>query len=228
MCVPQLGQDVFCLPAASFQTAYLDLQRLFLGFSFLVDGHQESRKRLIFLQAFGQLIPGIFIPSKLLCQSQHKLQARLSKLEKMEKNLQQLAIEEKISFADFKDHRNRIESERARLNVTVDAIKQRQHLVKADFEIALDLATKLNFFYEKGGFDERRLLCEVIFKRINVKDGKIATVDLNAPFCLIASQAAGSGTVTFGGAGGIRTPYLLTASQTFSRVNYGPRKQTLI
>jgi len=201
MCVPQLGQDVFCLPAASFQTAYLGLQRLFLGFSFLVDGHQESRKRLIFLQAFGQLIPGIFITSKLLCQSQHELQAeaRLSKLEKMEKNLQQLAIDEKISFADFKDHRNRIESERARLNVTVDAIKQRQHLVKADFEIALDLATKLNFFYEKGGFDERRLLCEVIFKRINVKDGKIATVDLNAPFRLIASKASGSGTVVYGG-----------------------------
>jgi site-specific DNA recombinase len=26
------------------------------------------------------------------------------------------------------------------------------------------------------------------------------------------------------GAGGIRTPYLLTASQTFSQVNYGPAK----
>ena len=26
----------------------------------------------------------------------------------------------------------------------------------------------------------------------------------------------------FGGPGGIRTPYLLTASQTFSQVNYGP------
>ena len=33
---------------------------------------------------------------------------------------------------------------------------------------------------------------------------------------------------TFGGAGGIRTPYLLTASQTFFRVNYGPERQTLI
>ncbi|WP_332445713.1 recombinase family protein [Dehalococcoides mccartyi] len=138
-------------------------------------------------------------------------EARLSKLEKMEKNLQQLAIEEEISFADFKEHRTRIESERARLNVTVDAIKQRQHLVKADFEIALDLATKLNFFYEKGGFDERRLLCEVIFKRINVKDGKIASVDLNAPFRLIASKASGSGTVVYGGAEGIRTPDLLLA-----------------
>ncbi len=129
-------------------------------------------------------------------------EARLAKLEKMEKNLQQLAIEEEISFADFKEHRTRIESERARLNVTVDAFKQRQHLVKADFEIALQLATQLTFFYEKGNFDERRLLCDVLFKRINVKDGKIATVDLNPPFRLIASRASGSGTVVYVGLGG--------------------------
>ena len=30
------------------------------------------------------------------------------------------------------------------------------------------------------------------------------------------------------GAGGIRTPYLLTASQTFSQLNYGPIKTILI
>jgi hypothetical protein len=30
--------------------------------------------------------------------------------------------------------------------------------------------------------------------------------------------------VTPGGAGGIRTPYLLTASQTFSQLNYSPIK----
>jgi site-specific DNA recombinase len=33
---------------------------------------------------------------------------------------------------------------------------------------------------------------------------------------------------TPGGAGGIRTPYLLTASQTFSQVNYGPTNVLLI
>ena len=31
-----------------------------------------------------------------------------------------------------------------------------------------------------------------------------------------------------GGAGGIRTPYLLTASQTFSQLNYSPIKTQLI
>ena len=125
--------------------------------------------------------------------------ARLSKLERMEKNLQQLAIEEEISIADFKEHRTRIEAERARLNVTVDAIKQRQHLVKADFELALQLASELDYLFENGNFDEKRLLCDVIFKRLKVKEGKIVGVDYNSPFGFIASQAKGSGTVTYGG-----------------------------
>jgi site-specific DNA recombinase len=33
---------------------------------------------------------------------------------------------------------------------------------------------------------------------------------------------------TLGGDGGIRTPYLLTASQTFSRVNYVPEGHNII
>ena len=60
-------------------------------------------------------------------------EARLVKLGRMEQNLQRLAIEEEISFGDFKEHRSRIEAERARLRSTVDDIKQRQRLVKADF-----------------------------------------------------------------------------------------------
>ena len=38
------------------------------------------------------------------------------KLERVEKNLQRLVIEEDISFDDFKEHRARIEAERANLN----------------------------------------------------------------------------------------------------------------
>ncbi len=66
-------------------------------------------------------------------------EARLAKLERMEKNLQRLVLEEEISFGDFKEHRSRIEAERSRLNNTVDSIKQRRNLVEADFEIALEL-----------------------------------------------------------------------------------------
>lgn len=72
-------------------------------------------------------------------------------------------IEEQISFEDFKEHRSQIETERSRLKNTVDTIRQRQHLVKADFEVALQLATELDFLFEKGTFDERRLICETVF-----------------------------------------------------------------
>lgn len=126
--------------------------------------------------------------------------ARLLKLEKMEKNLQQLALEDEISISDFKEHRVRIEAERARLRNTVDAIKQRQHLVKADFEIALQLATELDFLYNKGNFDEKRLLCETVIKRLNVENGTIVNMELNSPFALIAGRSDGSESVCNGGA----------------------------
>ncbi|BAS31202.1 recombinase family protein [Dehalococcoides mccartyi] len=141
-----------------------------------------------------------------------KAQERLAKLERMEKNLQRLYIEEGISQADFREHRSQIEAEKSRLTTTVEVVKQRQHLVKADFEIALELCTELVTLWERGGFDGRRLLCETLFKEIHVEGGNVNRVLFNAPFSFIASQINGSGTVTVGGAGGIRTLYLLTAS----------------
>lgn len=132
-------------------------------------------------------------------------EARLAKLDRMQTNLQRLVIEEDISFHDFKEHRSQIEAERARLKNTVEAIRQRQHLVKADFEIALQLATQLDLLYSKGNFDERRLLCETVFKRLYVKDGRIARVDLNPPFGIIAARAGGSESVSSGGPLWIRT-----------------------
>ena len=117
----------------------------------------------------------------------------------MGKNLQRLVIEEQISFGDFKEHRSQIEAERSRLKNTVDTIRQRQHLVKADFEVALELATQLDFLFEKGTFDEKRLICETVFKCLYVEEGKLTKAELNAPFAIIASQSKGSGAVTNGG-----------------------------
>ena len=126
--------------------------------------------------------------------SEELLQAekRLAKLERMTKNLQRLIIEEEISFKDFKEHRARIEAERARLKTVVDTINYDRNLVRADFQIALQLASELDFLYSKGNNDERRLLCETIFKRLSVRNGKIVGVELNSPFTLIASRAEGS------------------------------------
>jgi len=123
---------------------------------------------------------------------------RLIKLTRMEKRLQQLVLEEEISLADFKEHRIKIEAERVRLQNVVDSISQKQHLIKADFEVALQLATELDFLFEKGTFDEKRLLCETVFKRVYLKEGKVSEVELNAPFGLIASRSKGSGTVLNG------------------------------
>ena len=125
-------------------------------------------------------------------------EARLAKLERMEKNLQRLYVEEEINLVDFKEYRSQIEAERSRLRTTVDAIRQRQNLVKADFEIALDLSTQIDFLFEKGNFDQKRLLCETVIKRLHVEDGKITEAEFNAPFAIIA-RANGSGTVTNGG-----------------------------
>lgn len=125
-------------------------------------------------------------------------ETRLVKLRRMEQSLQQLMLEEEITLVDFKEHRIKIEAERSRLQNVVDVISQRQHLIKADFEVALQLATELDFLFRKGTFDEKRLLCETVFKRVYLKEGRVSEVELNAPFGLIASRSEGSGTVLNG------------------------------
>ncbi len=132
-------------------------------------------------------------------QELRKAELRLVKLHQMEKNLQRLAIEEGISFIDFKEHRTEIEAERAKLNDLIQTIKARRNLVKADFHVALNLAKQLDFLFEKGTFAEKRLLCETVFKRISIEDnGIIKNPELNSPFGLISSAANGSGCFQLG------------------------------
>ncbi len=126
-----------------------------------------------------------------------RAETRLAKLDRMEKNLHRLFVEEDISRKDFREHRSQIEAERSRLRNTVDIIRQSQYLVIADFEIALELATQLDFLFEQGNFDQRRLLCETVLKRIYVEDGRITGKEFNAPFAIIA-RANGSRAVTGG------------------------------
>ena len=118
-----------------------------------------------------------------------RAEARLIKLGRMEKNLQRLAIEEGISFRDFREHRSEIEAERAKLNDAIETIKARRNLVKADFEIALNLAKQVGFLFKKGTFAEKRLLCETVLKRAYINEGKIIKTELNSPFSLIVSEA---------------------------------------
>ena len=116
-----------------------------------------------------------------------------------------MLLEEEISKSDFKEHRIRIEAERAKLRNTIDVLSQRQNLIKADFEVALQLATELEFLYDKANFDEKRLLCETVIKQLNIENGTIVNMELNSPFALIATRAESSGAVLNGGPFWIRT-----------------------
>ena len=55
---------------------------------------------------------------------------------------------------------------------------------------------------------------------------ELVEIDPGANLYLFSSEASDEEQkfclLNLGGAGGIRTPYLLTASQTFSRLNYSP------
>ncbi len=81
----------------------------------------------------------------------------------------------------------------------MNVIRQRQHLVKAGFEIALQLAAQLDFLFDKGNFDEKRLLCETVLKRLYVKEGRVEKAEFNSPFTLIASRTRSSESVNYGG-----------------------------
>jgi site-specific DNA recombinase len=122
-------------------------------------------------------------------------QDRLAKLEKIEKNLQRLAIEEEIPIEDFKEHRARIEAERRNLKDLVEIISCRRSMIEGDFQIALQLSNELDKLYIGGNDDERRLLCETVFKRVYVQDGKIVKTEMNSPFALIVGMAKGSGSI---------------------------------
>ena len=63
---------------------------------------------------------------------------------------------------------------------------------EADFEIALQLASKLDFLSENSDNEVRRILCEIIFKQDNIRNTKIVQVQLNLPFALIAGRTKGS------------------------------------
>lgn len=117
---------------------------------------------------------------------------RLAKLDRMEKNLQELVLEEQITRDDFKQHRLHIEAERANLRDLVETISSQRRFVRGDFETALETASKLDLLYQTGNNDNRRLLCETVFRQISVRDGKIVKVERNHPFELIFSQAKGS------------------------------------
>ncbi len=97
------------------------------------------------------------------------------------------------------------------LRQELKALRDR-NLRESTFEERADLVAKLGIkILPSEGLKSRKIFCRLNLAKVNEE-----------------REQAGFAKVTFGGAGGIRTPYLLTASQTFSRLNYSPTISDII
>ncbi len=84
---------------------------------------------------------------------------------------------------------------------------------------------------QESTFEERAdLVAKLGIKILPSEDLKLRKIfyRLNLAEANEEREQAGFAKVTFGGAGGIRTPYLLTASQTLSRLSYSPTHSDII
>ena len=87
-----------------------------------------------------------------------------------------------------------------------------RNLRQAAFEEKVDLVAKLGLkIMPTEDLKSRKIYCRLNLAEVNK-----------------GREQYGFAKVTFGGAEGIRTPYLLNANQAFSQVNYGPKQQNYI
>ena len=95
---------------------------------------------------------------------------------------------------------------------------------EVDIDIVKSYTKNLKSLLEESDITERKAFLRSFIKRIEInRDRVIVYYHLPLPQGEKGKVAAEVLPInTFGGAGGIRTRYLLTASQTFSQVNYGP------
>ena len=110
----------------------------------------------------------------------------------------------------------------ARVQTEADMVVQGvQHV---DYEMVKSYAQDLRGLLEEADFTESKTFLRSFVKRI-VVDGSKAKIQYRLPMPPNGRRTQSLGVLpidTLGGAGGIRTPYLLTASQTFSQLNYSP------
>ena len=94
----------------------------------------------------------------------------------------------------------------------------------ADLSAVTKCVQNLRNLVEETSMAEKRTFIRSFVKEVRVNGDK-ATLIYTFPLLPKGNgreEGAVLSTVHYGGAGGIRTPYLLTASQTFSQMNYSP------
>ena len=116
------------------------------------------------------------------------------------------------------------QDELSKTRVQIEADMVVQGVGKVDVDIVKAYAQDLRSLLEESDFTERKAFLRSFIKRIEV-DKKQVTIQYHLPLPRGGKEKVTVEVlpiVTLGGAGGIRTPYLLTASQTFSQLNYSP------
>ena len=116
----------------------------------------------------------------------------------------------------------------ARVQTEADMVVQGvQHV---DCEMVKSYAQDLRGLLEEADFTESKTFLRSFVKRIVIDENK-AKIQYRLPMPPNGGRTQSLGVLpidTLGGAGGIRTPYLLTASQTFSQLNYSPMTTDII
>jgi site-specific DNA recombinase len=116
----------------------------------------------------------------------------------------------------------RAELTKVRVQIEADMVLHGAH--QTDLDEIMEIARDLRQLLRDAEFTERKTFLRTFVKRIEI-NGNNAKVIYRLPTrqdSKIKEDSEVLPIVTFGGAEGIRTPYLLTASQSFSQVNYGP------
>ena len=112
----------------------------------------------------------------------------------------------------------------------LEALLADRHMELADLEMVARCVDDLRNLLEESSIAERKSFIRSFVREIKVTGDEVLltyTMPL-PPEGTSEERVSVLYSVHRGGAGGIRTPYLLTASQTFSRLNYSPTNPYLI
>ncbi len=154
------------------------------------------------------------------------IQKRLEKLRIKKKNIVHLLLEkENPTESDksiFEETRREIDIEEVHLVSELEKSQYRMANMMKLVDLALSLATNAYTAFQKTKDDELRgLLTRTLFKRIEIKDKKIAQFELNAPldYLLEVSSPSSFEQGDVCGPWEIRTPDLLSANEALYQLS---------
>tara|TARA_B100002003_G_scaffold213394_1_gene211034 strand:+ start:216 stop:617 length:402 start_codon:yes stop_codon:yes gene_type:complete len=126
----------------------------------------------------------------------------------------------------FKRARKLNQDELSKNRIQIEADMVVQSIEEVDIDTVKSYTRDLRSLLEESDMTERKAFLRSFIKRIEINKDKVI-VHYHLPLPQGEKRKVTAEVlpiVTLGGAGGTRTLDLLTASQTFSQLNYGPKK----